>query len=121
MRRVPQEGVFAHRTHIPYHRRPSPVPNVTNAKNARERDLFPYSTTGKSTQIPEKEAFSQAALPTNSSQTPDRGLFPDGTTGKCPSGNPSQLRYCGSRELYIPAAVFARMDLFRRRCTRAWI
>ena len=30
MRRVPQEGVFAHRTHIPYHRRPSPVPNATN-------------------------------------------------------------------------------------------
>ena len=28
MRRVPQEGVFAPRAHIPYHRRPSPVPNA---------------------------------------------------------------------------------------------
>lgn len=40
-------GCSAHRAHIPYHRRPFPVPNEPNAKNAGERALFQYSTIGK--------------------------------------------------------------------------
>lgn len=39
-----------------------------------ERDLFPYSTTGKSTQIPEREAFPQTTLP-KIQQTPERDLL----------------------------------------------
>ena len=32
MRRVPEEACFLHGTHIPYRRRPSPVPNSANAR-----------------------------------------------------------------------------------------
>ena len=87
--------------------------NTTNAKYHKcqwEEASSSIVPSANSPQMPGERPLSQTALQ-EIQQTPKRGLSPDGTTSKCPPANSPQLRYCGSRELFIPAAVHARMDL----------
>ena len=129
----------AHGAHIPYHRRPSPVPNEPNAEKARGRSLFLYSSNGKSTRMPGKRSLPQTALP-EIQQTPKRGLFLYSSIGKFPTnarekvsspdsttGNPTNTK---KRPLPIQqyrqiprscATVAAGKYLFRRRCSCAQI
>ena len=98
---------FAHRTHIPYHRRPSPVPNEPNATNGRGKKPLPQTEpSANSSQMPGKRPLPQTALP-EIQQTPEkRGLFPRQHHRQIPHNrNP----------------VAAGKYLFRRRCSHAWI
>ena len=94
-------SLFEHGAHIPYHRRPSPVPNepnATNAKNAKchkchkcqgKEASSPHGTTGKFLANARKKPF-----PAQHHQQIPRSRIPR-----------------GSRELFIPAAVLPRTDL----------
>ena len=120
MRRVPEKGVSgteyhsctreacsAHRAHIPYHRRPSLVPNEPNATNGRGKKPLPQTEpSANSSQMPGKRSLPQTALP-EIQQTPEkRGLFPRQHHRQIPHNrNP----------------VAAGKYLFRRRCSHAWI
>ena len=98
---------FAHRAHIPYHRRPSPVPNEPNATNGRGKKPLPQTEpSANSSQMPGKRSLPQTALP-EIQQTPEkRGLFPRQHHRQIPHNrNP----------------VAAGKYLFRRRCSHVWI
>ena len=100
-------GCSTHRTHIPYHRRPSPVPNEPNATNGRGKKPLPQTEpSANSSQMPGKRSLPQTALPVIQ-QTPEkRGLFPRQHHRQIPHNrNP----------------VAAGKYLFRRRCSHAWI
>ena len=98
---------FLHRAHIPYHRRPSPVPNEPNATNGWGKKPLPQTEpSANSSQMPGKRPLPQTALP-EIQQTPEkRGLFPRQHHRQIPHNrNP----------------VAAGKYLFRRRCSHAWI
>ena len=98
---------FLHRAHIPYHRRPSPVPNEPNATNGIGKKPLPQTEpSANSSQMPGKRPLPQTALP-EIQQTPEkRGLFPRQHHRQIPHNrNP----------------VAAGKYLFRRRCSHAWI
>lgn len=70
-------GCFAHRAHIPYHRRPSPVPNVPNATNARDKRPLPHTAPSANPhECQRKETSSHIALPANPHKYQKKKPFP---------------------------------------------
>ena len=78
---------FAHRAHIPYHRRPSPVPNEPNAKNAKchkcrmpqipgKKGLFQYSSTDKFPTNARKKVSSPDSTTGNPTNTREKRALP---------------------------------------------
>ena len=76
---------FLHRAHIPYHRRPSPVPNEPNATNGWGKKPLPQTEpSANSSQMPGKRPLPQTALP-EIQQTPKEASSLDSTIGKFPT------------------------------------